>query len=695
MTTTLLPSPPARLIAPPRRPSRGPFRPDIEGMRAVALLLVLAFHALIPGTGGGFVGVDIFFVISGYLITGQLYAESRTDDRISVAGFFARRARRILPPAAVVLGATAVAMHLLLPPLTVERFSRDIAASFAYVANWRFIAQGKDYLASSQSDSIVLHYWSLAVEEQFYLVWPFLIIAAAGLARFLRVRRRSTIAVALALTTGASLAASILLTRSDPGLAYMATYTRAWQFGVGGLVALAMAGRTRAELPAQERLTAAPTQADVPLALATALGVLGLGALAASVVLIDPSTPYPGTAALLPTLGTAALLAAGPRGLVSRAIANPVFRAIGRWSFSWYLWHWPVLILAEARIDDLTWQVRTLLTLGSGVLAWLTYKLVEEPTKRISRAPRELRLSVVAGVTTTALAVGALGYVAWTAQDELDAPAVKVALGSVLDPVPFQRIFNSQANSGGVTPAPADAADDNAGRCLIAGEMKQPDCHSGVPGGTPVVLFGDSHANQWLSALTPIAEANKWDLQQITRSGCPVPNLKPVAGLSDPFSQSYCTTWREEQIASIVALKPKYLIFSSYSHYLYDRAEFSENWKESIEQLRASGSRLVYLADTPYAEFDVPECISASFDDWSECSFKPKDPEDPVVAMVRSGELRDITVVDLDAIICPEKKCPAVRGGVLLYRDNAHLTATAVRLLAYPLNEQLTQEGIR
>ncbi|MCZ4499223.1 MAG: Acyltransferase 3 [Marmoricola sp.] len=685
MTTTLVPAPPPHLTTPPRRPSRAPFRPDIEGLRAVAVLSVLAFHAHIPGLNGGFVGVDVFFVISGYLITGQLYAESRGDERISLRAFYARRARRILPPAAVVLAATTVATYLLLPPLAVSRFTRDIVASLGYVANWHFIGQGKDYLAASNSDSVVLHFWSLAVEEQFYLIWPLLVVAAVWFAREMAVNRRRAVLTVLVLATAGSFAASFLLTRSDPGLAYMATYTRAWQFGVGGIVAVLLSGSRS-------------TPVQFKLWFGTVLGILGAGGLVWSLVAIDEQTPYPGLAALAPTFATAALIAAGPPNPVSRLVANPVFRTIGRWSFSWYLWHWPVLVIAEARYGPLTWHQRLALTLGSGVLAALSYWWVEVPSKRLAFVPRELRTSAITGIATTLLAAVTLGGIAFAVQRNLDAPAGAFVPASVsLTPEVYRSVFDSTARAGGVTPSTAEARTDlpRNQTCLVERSSVQPVCRFGVTGGTPVVLFGDSHADQWQPAFAPIAKANGWELTEIAQAGCPAPNLQPVAGSAEQYSQTFCTRWRTEQIDKIVAMRPRTIILSSYNHYIPDTEAFTADWIDTIDRLRASGARIVYLVDTPLPHFNVPECVSAALDDWSKCAFEPVDPKDPVVAAIRAGRIKDVTVVDMNPVLCPAKTCPAVRGGVLLYRDETHLTATAVNVLGYPLRKALTKAGVR
>ncbi|MDV9200051.1 acyltransferase family protein, partial [Streptomyces sp. Wh19] len=276
---------------------RAGFRPDIEGLRAVAVLGVLAFHAAVPGLTGGFVGVDVFFVISGYLITGLLLREAVTTGRIRLGEFFSRRARRLLPSAAVVLGAVALAGAWFTVPLRRTELEYDVVAAALSTANWRFVQQQTDYLAAGHDQSPLLHFWSLAVEEQFYLLWAPLIAgfvyAAARAAR----RGRAVRSVVTAFTAVLALGAFVLSLRwtgDSVSLAYLGTPSRVWQFGVGALLSL---------LP--WHLLRGPR----PLRLLS--GWAGAGALVWCMAEYDTSTPYPGYAALVPTLATAAIILAG------------------------------------------------------------------------------------------------------------------------------------------------------------------------------------------------------------------------------------------------------------------------------------------------------------------------------------------------------------------------------------------------
>ena len=324
-----------------RRTAETGFRPDIEGLRAVAVLAVVLFHAGVPGVGGGFVGVDVFFVISGFLITGLLWREVSTTGTVRLGRFYGARARRLLPASATVGVIIVIVSAVLLPPLQARTVIDDGIASALYVGNYRFALQGVDYFAANLPPSPFQHYWSLGVEEQFYLVWPALIIGTAWLIR--RARRRTgahatssetPYLVVLALVGAVSFAVSLVATHVVPSVAFFSLPTRAWELAAGGLVALT-AGQWR-RLPAR------------PAAIA---GWAGLALILLACTRLGATTPYPGTAALLPVLGTALVIGAGCAAAAQgcgRVLALSPMRAVGRVSYSWYLWHWPVLLVLAA-----------------------------------------------------------------------------------------------------------------------------------------------------------------------------------------------------------------------------------------------------------------------------------------------------------------------------------------------------------
>ena len=330
----------------PARTDGDTFRPDLEGLRAVAVLLVVAYHARVPGFAGGFVGVDVFFVLSGYLITGLLLRELRQSGTISLPAFYARRARRLLPAALLVLFVTLVLAVVVLPPLQVGDVGGDIAAAALYVSNMRFGIQATDYFQAAQAPSPVLHYWSLGVEEQFYLFWPAIVLLVShGAVRFGRRVGLTVIAISIA-----SFLLAAWLTGVDEPWAFYLLPTRAWELGIGATLAVGAV-----------RLSA------IPGLLGTASGWAGIGLIVLSGVVLSVNTPYPGTAALLPTIGSAFVILAGIRAMpwgAGRLLSTALPRFLGRISYSLYLWHWPLLILPEAAIGQpMRWWARAGLVL--------------------------------------------------------------------------------------------------------------------------------------------------------------------------------------------------------------------------------------------------------------------------------------------------------------------------------------------
>ena len=379
--------------------ARKEFRPDIEGLRAVAVLGVVLFHAEVPGVGGGYIGVDVFFVISGFLITGLLWREVSTAGTVRLGRFYGARARRLLPASATVGAITVIASAVLLPPLQARTVFGDGIASALYVGNYRFILQGVDYLVPFLPPSPFQHYWSLGVEEQFYFVWPPLIIGTAWLIR--RVRRRNKAEatsserpylIVLALVAVVSFALSLATTYVVPSVAFFSLPTRAWQLAVGGLVALT-AGHWR----------------RLPATFAAIAGWAGLALILLSCTVLSTTTPYPGIAALWPVLGAALVIGAGcaaPAQGSGRVLALSPMRAIGRVSYSWYLWHWPVLLLAPPLLGHpLGLAGRLAAVVVSGGLAVLTLHLIENPLRFAAAVRRSPARSLALGGAATAVAV--------------------------------------------------------------------------------------------------------------------------------------------------------------------------------------------------------------------------------------------------------------------------------------------------
>ncbi|MFI9328603.1 acyltransferase family protein [Kitasatospora sp. NPDC052868] len=684
-------------------PRSAGFRPDIEGLRAVAVLAVLAFHASLPGLAGGFVGVDVFLVISGYLITGLLVREAVTTGRIRLGEFFSRRARRLLPSAAVVLGTVALAGAWLTVPLRRADLEYDVLAAALSVANWRFVAQQTDYLAAGRDPSPLLHFWSLAVEEQFYLFWApllaVLVFLAARAARRGAAVRSVAAAVAGAATLG-SFALSLHWTHGSVSLAYLGTPSRVWQFGVGALLAL---------LP-WHRLPG-------PRALRVLTGWAGLGAIAWCILRYDATTPYPGYAALVPTLGAAAVILAGTpdrsgagrapgTGLgADRLLGLRAPRAIGRLSYNLYLWHWPILVLAEARLGALGWPAKAALTVAAALPAAAVLRWIEQPLRRnrtVSELPRRgLSLGIAAVIIPVVLAL-----VVGTGTLRLLGPAAPVDLLGLPPGSPDGTSLLARTatplKGGPVVPDAVQARKDFPpdGECEVApSATTSPACLFGETGSLDrIVLLGDSHAGQWFSPLLAIAAGRHWALEELVKQGCPLPELTVV---NPQLGRTYreCDSWRANSLARLQqGPKPKLIVVSSLNRYTDDQDLLLQAWEKTLAPLRAMGVPIVYLQDTPIPGTDIPACVSGHTDDPAACAFARDGARwpDPLAEAIAADRVPGVRSVEVNSVLCPGagRTCPAVLERILLYRDDAHLTNVAAVVLTPRLERLLTEAGL-
>ncbi|MEV6494210.1 acyltransferase family protein, partial [Actinoplanes sp. NPDC051633] len=627
------------------------FRPDIEGLRAVAVLLVVLGHAGVPFVSGGFVGVDVFFVISGFLITSLLLRQRP----ISFARFYARRMLRLLPAATVVLLTTLAAAWLWLTPVRFTEYAWDAVASSTWWVNLRLAITGTDYFATGPP-SPFQHFWSLAVEEQFYLVWPLLIVLF----------RRRLVAV-LGGLIAVSFAAGVLELQRAGSWAYFGPHTRAWELGIGALLAV------------------------VPLRRAPRwLSFAGLAAIAVAAVVFDDGTPFPGYAALLPVLGTAAVIAA--RDTTSILSVRPA-QEIGRLSYSLYLWHWPVLVIAGAGHGL---AVKLALCVGALGLAWLTYRFVENPVRHL----RALRVHPARGL--------ALGLVLATTAATISLVAVRhppsVSAGGPAAAPVSARLHDLLAAAGkpeplpsNLTPALAAAKDDlnktyKNGCHLAADQTETKPCVFGDVSATKsVVLFGDSHAAQWFPAFEASAARNGWRLMSWTRSGCSPAGIDLVAGnLKRPYPQ--CTTWRGETIKRIRALAPDVVVVTGKTNYrsLLDGspadpdAAWRDGWGETLSSLRGAAKQVVVLGDTTNLPSSPTECLAAHPDDVSDCAVPVADALDGPgwrAAVRQAASANGARFVDPVPWLCATR-CPVVLGNLLVYRDDNHISTAYTEFLA-------------
>ncbi|WP_331712543.1 acyltransferase family protein [Pedococcus dokdonensis] len=672
-------------------------------MRAVAVLLVVLYHAGLP-LPNGFLGVDVFFVISGFLITGILVRELLTTGTISWTRFVGRRIRRLLPAAILVLVVTAVVAWFVVPGLRRRDIGTDVAGAALYVVNWVLAHRAVDYLASDSIPSPVQHFWSLAVEEQFYVVWPLALIALALVLN--RLGRRPGVGVVAGLLTVIAVPSfgyAVWLGGVDPDRAYFVTTTRAWELGVGAALAVWCAGRE-----------ASPRHTD-PAGAATRAGTwafvgwVGLAAVIGSACWLPAGAVTPGPWTLVPTVGAAAVLLSGwagtPGGPVRLLGAAPMVW-IGSLSYSIYLWHWPALVLTEWALDGISTTQRLLVLALSFLPAWGSHRWLESPIHH-SRALAERTRPVLAlGVALSA--VGALAALPLTqaaspfrttpvsgarpAVDSLGAATLSSPPSS--DPATY-----AVDDWEWLTPDPQLAGEDrpaaDVDRCQVDRLVEEPvACEFGVPDGTTTVaLVGDSKAMQWLPALERLAPGRGWRIVTYGKSACAFAD-----GRAQNEGRAYpaCDEWNRRVVERLAAAPPDLLLTSGYAASAWDgasatRAALVRGLATRWSQLRERGVPVVVLGDSPLSPDDLDVCTARHPHELSRCAFErgPAVAGSGLPAQVEAAAASGTPLVDLTPWICPVPRCPVAIGNVTIHRAGDHLTATYVRTLATVLGAEL------
>ena len=658
------------------------FRLDIQGLRAIAVGLVVLFHIRPDRVPGGFVGVDVFFVVSGFLITGMLAREIERTGRLSVIGFYARRARRLLPAATSVLALVGLASLVILPAINWQGTAQELAASTLYVENIWLYLNSIDYLARDGSPSPLQHYWSLSIEEQYYIVWPLLLLILVKL-RGAAGSRRAAIAIA-ALLLAISLAWSVAVAAVDAQAGYFQTGTRIWELTIGALAALLLS-RPSGGTPA------APAWPEPVGAVLAALGIAGI-VLAAFA--FDRATAFPGAAALLPTVATALVIIAGSRTLAARSpwmLGTPALQYLGNISYSLYLWHWPVILFFRQLAGREP-------TLGDGVvivaisiaLAQLTKSLIEDPL-RYGLGRRGLARTFASSGAFMAACLCLAGAVFFYVERQ---EAALLALGAdrAQHPGALVLMGDTAARSFASDFAPAllvakkDVPKIYRKGCQVSlGGVEPRPCEFGAKDGVlRVALVGDSHAAQWLPALEEIARRRHWLIITHTKSSCPFIDTM----IASPNAAS-CAEWNRRVVRRLIDARPDVVVTSLIYNYAVPgaAADTSERLAEGLEktwsQLTSQGIGVVAIRTTPHFPYDVADCVASHEHDAGSCGLA-KDKAvlavDPItMAAARSPR---VTLVDMNGFICPADRCSPVVGNVLVYRDKHHLTATYAATLA-------------
>jgi len=654
------------------------FRPDIEGLRAVSVLLVIAGHAGVPFLAGGFIGVDVFFVISGFLITGLLYRESTNTGRISLRDFYARRVRRILPMAAVVLVSICLASWLLMPSIDRGPVATDVSGAALFVSNWVFAVQANDYFAMDVASSPVLHFWSLSVEEQFYVFWPLLMIVVALISR-----RRSVIIAVLAIPVIASLVISIVGS-SNSIVSYYGLQTRLWELGAGGLAAILLAGRA----------------AQVPARLRPWFGYGGLALIALGAVSFSETTTFPGANALLPVCGALLVITAGSPDAPSAGIlAWRPMQYIGARSYNLYLWHWPLLVFVALYVaDDVTAAV--IGVAATAVITVMTFRFIETPARKWSWLAATPRRALWSGLAMIVGTVCASQLLASTGTNEdLVAPVV-LAQAPVAKTLPgYGKSIWPLRNA---TQKPEAARKDR----FIPPQQCEPkgndplgsDCTFGDPTGTTrIALVGDSHASAWLPAFDAFGKANGIQVSYWGHAGwtaAPVvradkqrddalawsPRLAAVIAAQGPFDAVFIA--RTSGQYGVGALSPEGTLLEG------DAAApvFESATRTFVSQISSATSNVVFMRGTYWADFNATTCLSENAGSGADCTFARTRADDAIAAAELRGAEQahpsHVFEVDPASLACPTgmAKCPTVApDGTVILRDGSHLTTSFSR----------------
>lgn len=613
---------------------------QIQGLRALAAILVTLFHA--KWVSGGFIGVDIFYVISGFLITGLLLREIDRSGTINFKEFYSRRFKRLLPTSFFVLAITAVVSWMLIPATMRTSLGRDVIAASLYVSNYLFAWWQADYQNLDATPSPVIHYWSLAVEEQFYLVWPLLILLFFTLSKYLK--NRMVLTYLVATITLASFIFSIYQTENSPIWAFYSLPTRAWELGLGALLVLVPPFKTR-----------------------KFIGLIGFVLLIISAFLFNESTPFPGLNAALPVIGTVLLIAtinSWPPFL--NDVANSrISQWLGEISYPLYLWHWPLLVLPSTYFARPLEVYERLLAIAATVLlADLTHRFIEEPYRNKKILPL-LVYKKAAYVTGISVFMGAV--IMFTNSDKIDISGIKGAV-SLAQLKARPQIYDDGCH--------ANYAQTKSGKCE----------YGKLDSDKTMVLYGDSHAAQWFPALIEIANRSGYKLISLTKSACP--SVETVRRDQGGFKMSRCVQWRENTIKRIQDIEPDVLIMSSFQYFAQppqfnDRTQWwNEGQRKLLNQVKNSSPHLIYITDTPHPTRDIPACLSNY--SITECNTSERS---------KNLSIPGFKVIDPNPWLC-SNVCPAVKDGVVAYRDASHISVDISLALIPRLTQALRDQGI-
>ncbi|RRD36101.1 acyltransferase [Leucobacter sp. OH2974_COT-288] len=719
-----LPAPPRAAQIQAAEPKRSALRADVQFLRTVAVTAVVINHLSPWHLPGGFLGVDIFFVISGFLITGHLVKERHKTGTINLRRFYVRRARRLLPAALTVILASLLLTVLFLPNSRWAANAWESFASAAYFQNWALFFSQTDYFAQQQPHTLVQHYWSLSVEEQFYLVWPCLLLlvyTVAGRFRFSRFRFNRLLLFTAALFAVFFVVALWQL-QLNQSSAYFSTLARAWEFMLGACCVAAW--------PALQRWLQARGAAAA--ALTTLLQLAGYGMIAVSFVVFSGADPIPGFASLLPTSGVVLVILAGPQTVfkpLAFAVENRVSQYIAKRSYSIYLWHWPLIVTLPFVFGQLLQLPhKILVVLLTLVAAELTYRFIEEPARRRLFTAQRPRVTFAAIAASIAIVAAASTAVFASGQQRIDvnlrasqkaieqiiAAGEPICLGAeaAAHPAVCAEVLYSDSFITELSEQwPWSMPDENCvpAATPLAGAKVNLVCDysTGAADAVEVMLVGDSHAEHLFHTFSMIAAENNWRLHFSALGSC-YPVVLPQHQISAGLAASDCQTYAASTADFVAAnnLDMIFVISASKSQGAFTQglkeADIIQNAAENFAAWAAQGARVTVLRDVPFAGQELgPTCVELNFTAAAKCSAPESEvlqrdylyeatTTDAVVTNLGAQRER-VRGLQLNDLICQQGNCYGVIGGIPVYFDNDHLARSFAKSMAPELTKRLNK----
>lgn len=668
-TSTIVSSEPALNIA-----AMPAYRADIDGLRALAVLSVMVFHANSAWLGGGFIGVDVFFVISGFLIGTILITEISRSGGVNYLEFWARRTRRLVPSAIVVTFATLVAAWVILPSADISRAAKDASFALLYATNWQNLAESVDYFGDRTSPSLFLHFWSLAVEEQFYIYLSLLFLLS-------KVRSKSPdqtlrkVAIFSVILAAASFVACVIQTQQSQPVGYFAIHTRIWQLSAGlGVVFLARAALT-------------PSRSSAEIA-----AVVGLMFISYAAIMFEGARGYPGIAALLPTSGAALLIWSGltpsQPTVAASVLSHPVLTWIGKRSYALYLWHWPVFQLwkiAAQQWDSSDMVMATALTF---VLAGLSYTLIENPVRH-SRYLRTRPMTSLSALVSVVV-IGLFGAI--FLQHQIEARKFFTLNNGTVINLSTERIYDNKIYK---LECHSSQKNDDLKTCSF-GDLDAERI---------IVLYGDSHASHWFSSVEAFGEANGYLVYLVAKSACsPFELITFNENLGHRYVE--CESWRKKAMTWIKEIKPdvvivgnslrkvpynadtRQYIFGEEGYRILERAQ-----EEMTQELASIAGHVVLLNDAVLLPQHPLDCLMDHHSNWQKkCAWPLKNAQaERKFPYSLKGLNSEWFLLDMDDVICPNQLCLPIQGSTLVMRDTGHVHDSFAKLVAPKFGEKLAK----